>query len=242
MRSTDQMQLLSPAGPASLYSDRPEGGEELELLRVEADGAAESAGGVGDEGEGAEGGGTGHGGADSRAMLLVVGWASGWQNGVVPSILPFATAPYGGGWEYLAANTASMLVDPLASVIPLAYRASPAGVVRITLAWTALGVYSLVVALQSPRPLLIDSPALGGAVIVGTAVCRSAMLSYTKVMANYHLKCSSASPAETQQRLEHSGTMMQVGATVAAALFFYLVNVAGLFSDGGGGDWGGGSG
>ena len=68
------------------------------------------------------------------------------------------------------------------------------------------------------------------------------MLSYTKVMANYHLKCSSASPAETQRRLEHSGTMMQVGATVAAALFFYLVNVAGLFSDGGGGDWGGGSG
>ena len=33
--------------------------------------------------------------SERQAMLYVVGWASCWQNGIVPAILAFATSPYG---------------------------------------------------------------------------------------------------------------------------------------------------
>ena len=56
------------------------------------------------------------------------------------------------------------------------------------------------------------------------------MLSYTKVMANYHLKCGAPSTKAIRDNLELSGTMMQVGATIGAGIFFFLVNFTRLFS------------
>jgi hypothetical protein len=38
--------------------------------------------------------------SERRAMLCVVGWASCWQNGIVPAILAFATSPYGPRCEH----------------------------------------------------------------------------------------------------------------------------------------------
>ena len=75
-------------------------------------------------------------------------------------------------------------------------------------------------------------------------VLRAAMLSYTKVMANYHLKCGTSSAEAVRDNLELSGTMMQMGATLGAGLFFVLVNFTCMFvpsadgSDAGGdSDW-----
>ena len=128
-----------------------------------------------------------------------------------------------------------MLVDPVTSLLPLVYRPSPAGVASIALVWTLLGFYSLLLALQSPHPLFEASPGLGGTVVVGSCVLRAALLAYTKVMANYHLKVSAASAEAVRHDLELSGTMMQVGATVGAGLAFVLVNFTGLFTAAGGG-------
>lgn len=116
-------------------------------------------------------------------------------------------------------------------MVPLVYRPSPTGVIAISVLWSALASYSLLLAVQSPTPLFLStSPALGGAIIVLTCVLRAALLSYTKVMANYHLKCGAPSTEAIRDNLELSGTMMQVGATIGAGLFFLLVNFTRLFS------------
>ena len=116
------------------------------------------------------------------------------------------------------------------AVVPLAYRPPPIGVVVISVVWSVLAFYSLLLAVQSPRPLFLStSPSFGGAVVVLTCVLRAAMLSYTKVMANYHLKCGTLSAEAVRDNLELSGTMMQAGATLGAGLFFVLVNFTSLF-------------
>jgi hypothetical protein len=122
------------------------------------------------------------------------------------------------------------------AVVPLAYRPSPIGVVGISVVWTTLASYSLLLAVQSPTPLFLStSPSFGGAIIVLTCVIRAAMLSYTKVMANYHLKCGAPSAQLIRDNLEMSGTMMQIGATIGAGLFFLLVNFTTFFSASAGG-------
>ena len=98
-----------------------------------------------------------------------------------------------------------------------------------------LAFYSLLLALQSPHPIFEASPGFGGFAIVASCVLRAALLAYTKVMANYHLKVSAPSAEAVRHDLELSGTMMQIGATVGAGLFFILVNFTELFTavDGG---------
>ena len=73
-------------------------------------------------------------------LLLLVGWASCWQNGVVPATLPYATKPYGGS-VYLWANSLSLAVDPLANLLPLWYRVRPTvgQMGLLTVCWTMLG-------------------------------------------------------------------------------------------------------
>ena len=111
----------------------------------------------------------------------------------------------------------------------------------ISVVWSVLAFYSLLLAVQSPTPLFLStSPYVGGAVAVLACVLRAAMLSYTKVMANYHLKCGTSSAEAVRDNLELSGTMMQMGATLGAGLFFVLVNFTCLFLPGANGSYAGG--
>eukprot|EP01048_Picozoa_sp_COSAG05_P021408 COSAG05_NODE_3930_length_1769_cov_1.417964_1_plen_423_part_00 len=83
-----------------------------------------------------------------RALLLLVGWAACWQNGIVPATLSYATATTYSKSSYLWANSLSLAVDPLANLLPLRYRATPscAQLGGLTLVWTFLGAYMVAVA------------------------------------------------------------------------------------------------
>ena len=122
----------------------------------------------------------------ATALLLVVGWASAWQNGVVPSTLSYATGPYSPD-AFLWASQLSMAVDPVMAVLALRYRAAGSLLFGLVALWTLLGSYTVVLALRSPNPPM-QGTAAGVVVVVGVAVGRAALLSYTKTMANFWLK------------------------------------------------------
>eukprot|EP01052_Picozoa_sp_SAG31_P066761 SAG31_NODE_25550_length_459_cov_0.966667_1_plen_113_part_01 len=95
----------------------------------------------------------------------------------VPSTLSYATGPYGPD-VYLWASQLSMAVDPLMALLALRYRAAGKTLLLLVGVWSALGLYTLVLALQSPAPPLRGT-GIGTFLVVVASVGRAALLSCT---------------------------------------------------------------
>ena len=103
-----------------------------------------------------------------RSILIVLfinATVNGFMNGVIPSVLSYATLPYGNK-EYHLTLTLSAIVNPIACTL---FYWITLQSLRWIIAWTAvylgLSAYVVAIAAESPCPILNDS-SVGGVIVV----------------------------------------------------------------------------
>ncbi len=135
--------------------------------------------------------------------LLGMMWVSFCQNGVKPSIMAYATEPYGPGAYHLATNL-GLCFDPFCAALSLVVRLSPRAVGAAVGAWTLLLAYVLGLALTSPSPPLKDDDG-GAAMAIIASSLSSGLMALTKVVQTQFLaNCIQSLCAQHLQQLHES--------------------------------------
>jgi len=153
------------------------------------------------------------------APFMVVGLTSLFENAVLPSVLPYATARYSQGAYHIASTIPA---GPLV-VFTLRFCQAPQPVV---LAMTA-GITCLVIVIVSVGLGRIDP---GGAAIITLVMIAKAGLAYCKAASMYHIKASAYKLEEAQKHLESAGATMQLWSFFGSLAMFWLVHYSGIFS------------
>lgn len=174
-----------------------------------------------------------------------VAWISFCQNGMKPSIMSYATLPYGTAAYHWSTNLA-LTLDPLCAALCLLVSVSPVVLWLLTLCWTAIMAFLLALALLSPSPPAACGPFL----VVFLSALASGLMAFTKCscvqfIQRLHTAHSKHTTPLAQilgqrnyslARLVTEGALptllglcVQIGSLVGALLFFVLVNHTSLF-------------
>ncbi|XP_078473785.1 riboflavin transporter 2-like isoform X1 [Lampetra planeri] len=159
------------------------------------------------------------------AIFLILAWANGLTNGVLPSVQSYSCLPYGNTAYHLSATLAA-LANPIACFVAV-FKPSRSQLVlsMLTLLGSVFGAYILAMAVMSPCPLLLGTDA-GTILIVLAWVLFTGALSYVKVMVGVVLR------DQGHSALLFCGAVEQLGSAVGALAMFPLVNVYGVFTAG----------
>uniref|UniRef100_S4RQ20 Riboflavin transporter n=1 Tax=Petromyzon marinus TaxID=7757 RepID=S4RQ20_PETMA len=93
------------------------------------------------------------------AIFLILAWANGLTNGVLPSVQSYSCLPYGNTAYHLSATLAA-LANPIACFVAI-FKPSRSQLVlsMLTLLGSVFGAYILAMAIMSPCPLLLGTDA-----------------------------------------------------------------------------------
>lgn len=155
-------------------------------------------------------------------LLLIQGWINCLSNGILPSISAYASEPYGNETYHLVAtlsSIASALTCFAALWIPCS---SHKTVAVLSIVYTILGGYTLLLACLSPTPPLYNSD-LGSVIIIVVSILSGILVSYSKlsictIMRNHGYRA-----------LFWCGVSIQTGSCIGALTMFPLVNILKLF-------------
>ncbi|CAN0327921.1 unnamed protein product [Lampetra planeri] len=158
------------------------------------------------------------------AIFLILAWANGLTNGVLPSVQSYSCLPYGNTAYHLSATLAA-LANPIACFVAVFKPSRSLVLSMLTLLGSVFGAYILAMAVMSPCPLLLGTDA-GTILIVLAWVLFTGALSYVKVMVGVVLR------DQGHSALLFCGAVEQLGSAVGALAMFPLVNVYGVFTAG----------
>ncbi|ELU14779.1 hypothetical protein CAPTEDRAFT_210005 [Capitella teleta] len=157
-------------------------------------------------------------------LLLLIAWANGLTNGVIPSTQSYTCLPYG-QLVYTLSVRLSTLANPLACFLALFYSTTSTLVISVLSALgTVLAAVQLYLAAMSPTPPLQGE--VGGEVLaVLTSVLITAFFSYVKVViSTLVMGCAG------RRGLLWVGVVTQAGSLVAAIITFICVTHVGVFA------------
>uniref|UniRef100_A0A8D0HEA6 Riboflavin transporter n=1 Tax=Sphenodon punctatus TaxID=8508 RepID=A0A8D0HEA6_SPHPU len=158
-------------------------------------------------------------------IFLVLAWVNALTNAVLPAVQSYSCLPYGNGAYHLSATLAAV-ANPLACFLGMFLPSrSLVAMGVLAAAGTGFSFYIMAMAVLSPCPPLLDSPA-GVTLIVLCWVLFVGILSYVKLMIGLVLR------DEGHSALVWCGAVVQLGSMVGALVMFPLVNVYGLFHSG----------
>lgn len=155
---------------------------------------------------------------DPKGPFLVIGLTSLFENAVLPSVLPYATARYSSAHYHLAST---IPVGPVALLTLVYFQASRTAVLAMA------GAAALVVGLITAVALGYSDP--GGGAVIAYVLLAKVLVAYGKATSMYHLKVGSRQARGAQQHLETAGGLMQVWSVVGAVLMFFLVHYTKIF-------------
>lgn len=148
----------------------------------------------------------------------MVGLMSLFENAVLPSILPYATARYSQR-DYHIAST--LPVTPLALLSLAWFQASHSAVlVMATAAAGAIGIIACVG---------LGGVDFGGGFTITAVVVAKVLIAYSKAASMYHLKVGAGH--EAQKTLETAGGVMQVWSFGGAVAMFVLTHYTTVFPE-----------
>ncbi|KAM3849582.1 solute carrier family 52, riboflavin transporter, member 3-A [Diretmus argenteus] len=158
-------------------------------------------------------------------IYFLVVWVNAATNGLLPSVQTYSCMPYGNLAYHLSAALASV-ANPVACIIAMFFPNRSLVLLGILgLLGTGFGSYNMAMAAMSPCPLL-QSSAVGQAIIVLSWVFFTGSMCYVKVMVGVILRDRSHSA------LVWCGAAAQLGSLVGSVTMFPLVNVYKLFESG----------
>lgn len=159
----------------------------------------------------------------SYGVLLVLETiVSMFLYGVLASIEPYASLPYGNVSYHLAVNL-SRVANPIACFIMFFIPVKRLSTIIFLVAFSSLGIiYQTVMAALSPEPPLRDTN-IGSIIVVSIYIATIGLLAYLK------LSIASFFHREGGRGLFWYGVVTQVGATLGAVVSFYIVSYAELF-------------
>lgn len=151
---------------------------------------------------------------------LVVGIMSLFENAVLPSVLPYATAKHSQMVYHIAAT---LPIGPVALFTLVYFQAS-----RVTVAAMAVGaVFGVGLVVWAG----LGCEDCGGAFTVSLVLLAKMLVVYSKGASMYHLKAGVASSSEAQMQLETAGGMMQVWSLIGAVIMYVLIHYTALFPE-----------
>lgn len=162
----------------------------------------------------------GGGNRSPTLLYLVVGVTSLFENAVLPSVLPYATARYSLK-DYHIAST--IPVVPLA-LFTLTYFQVSRATIAVMAAGAAGGI-SLIIWIG------LGHGSLGGNIAILLVVIVKTLLAYSKAASMYHLKVGALQSDVAQQQLETAGGLMQVWSLGGAVIMFTLIRLMGVFPE-----------
>lgn len=160
--------------------------------------------------------------------LAVIAGIAFVQNGLNPSLLPYACKGYSNA--HFISQNALFVASPIMSISASFFKPRKSMIPAIFL-WIATSIFIIVCA-ALPGPILEDQTA-GTGLMAAVAIVSGSSLAYTKVSAMLLLR-SRQTPASRcgkefmKQLMTAAGTSMQVGSVLGAACMFSLVQ-AGVF-------------
>lgn len=172
-----------------------------------------------------------------RRVLVLLAWLSFVQNGMFPSILSYAALPFGNRC-YLLAQTLSLALSPFAAAAVLFPRlAGPPWLKYVVgLAWSALAVFLLAVAMESPHPQLArrHSRTAGGVLVAAASVLAAVLITYNKTVMLAYLRRGRGRRGQrpllsSSDALFYAGCVIQAASFAGALLFWLLVQYTSLF-------------
>lgn len=153
-----------------------------------------------------------------RIPFLLVGLMSFYENAVLPTVLPFATARYSLQDYHVAATL------PLGSFLVLSVAVfTPSRAILVVVAVAASCAVGLILCVGSGR---VD---VGGTAIVAMVCFVKAVVAYCKAASMCNLKLGAGSAEATQTHLEAAGVTMQACSFVGAVLMFILIHNTAFF-------------
>ncbi|XP_075772938.1 riboflavin transporter 2-like [Pelodiscus sinensis] len=158
-------------------------------------------------------------------IFLGLAWVNALTNAVLPAVQSYSCLPYGNAAYHLSATLAAM-ANPLACFLGMFLpNRCLLTLGLLVAAGSAFGCYIMAMAVLSPCPPLLQSPA-GGALIVLCWVLFVGTLSYVKLMIGVILR------DEGRSALVWCGAVVQLGSMLGALTMFPLVSVHSLFRAG----------
>jgi len=158
--------------------------------------------------------------------LVIIFLVNAVSNGVIPSVSSYVSLPYGQLPYHLSATLGSM-ANPLACFIAMFFpMKSLKGVGIITLLFSGLSVWLLVLALMSPCPYLVGTD-LGAGLMVAANVLFVGIGSYIKISIAQIFRMKGE-----KKSLVWYGAAVQAGSMAGALIMFPMVNVYYFFQNG----------
>ncbi|OWF37391.1 solute carrier family 52, riboflavin transporter, member 3-B-like [Mizuhopecten yessoensis] len=154
--------------------------------------------------------------------LILIAWINAFSNGVLPSIQTYSCLPYGNNAYHLAVTLAS-IANPVACFAAFLLPVATSVVINVlTFLGTCLAAFILVMAVQSPTPVLYDSEA-GPVIVILAWVLFTTLMTFSKV------SIATLFRKEGKKALLWCGAVTQVGSVIGALVTYQLVNVFTIF-------------
>ncbi|OWF37993.1 solute carrier family 52, riboflavin transporter, member 3-B-like [Mizuhopecten yessoensis] len=155
-------------------------------------------------------------------LIILIGWINALGNGVLPSIQTYSCLPYGANAYHLSA-TLSSIANPVACFGVFLVPVSSSLVIGIlVLLGTSLAAFIMLMAVQSPTPLLYESVA-GPVIMVMSWILLVLLMTFSKV------SIATLFRREGRKALFWCGVVTQVGSTIGALVMYILVNETDIF-------------
>ncbi|KAI1722910.1 riboflavin transporter 2 [Ditylenchus destructor] len=158
-------------------------------------------------------------------LLFCLALVCAQMNSVLPSVQSYASLSYSLLTYHLALSLAN-LFHPIACFAPLWIKTSNTTIlVSLTILTSALGGLIVILALQSPTPMLHGS-VWGASIPIITSILTAFLNSYLRTVLTSVVREGSA---DNESRLFWCGVVMQIGSFLGACVMFPLVNFLHVF-------------